>query len=109
MPSKSYRISLLILGLVLANAAVAADKGLTTIEIPKLHCAHCAKKIQQGLSKVANVASATVDLKAKSATIQPGKGKAVSGKLLWEAVEAAGYKPAKLINADGTHTSKPKA
>lgn len=47
--------------------------------------------------------------KAKRATVQVTKDKKASAKLLWEAVEAAGYKPAKLIGADGTHTAKPKA
>ena len=108
----AFRTSLLyslMLVLVVACAATAADKGTTTIEISKLHCAGCAKRVSKKLQAVANVASADVDLKTSQATVRANKDKQVSAKALWEAVEATGYTPMKLTSADASYTSKPKS
>ncbi|MEX2286229.1 MAG: heavy metal-associated domain-containing protein [Planctomycetaceae bacterium] len=93
--------------------AVAADsktkKTETVISIEGMHCAGCAKKVATKLQAVKRVASAKVDAKTGIATVVPAKTQTVSPKSLWEAVEAAGYKPTKLAGPGGTFTKKPKS
>lgn len=92
-----------------AAFAWAAERSqVTTIAIPDLDCASCAKKIAESLKKVEGVADAKADPKSKTATVVP-KAKAVpSPKVLWEAVEKGGKTPAKLTGPSGTFTEKPK-
>lgn len=99
----------LALSLVLPlRAADAKSTSDTTITIQGMHCAMCAKKITQKLKVVSNVADVKIDVESSLATVSPQKGKSASARTLWEAVEAAGYKPTKLRGPDGTFTSKPK-
>ena len=92
-----------------AALAWAAERpDVTTIEIPDLDCASCAKKIAESLKKVEGVADAKADPKKKMATVFPKPRKLASAKALWEAVEAGGKTPTKLIGPSGTFTEKPK-
>ena len=81
----------------------------TVLTIDGMHCAGCAKKVSRKLEAIKPVASAKVDAATGKAIVAPTKGKKVSPKLLWEAVEAAGYKPTKLQGPSGTFTKKPKS
>jgi len=96
--------------LIATRLAVAADsKTETFITIEGMHCAGCAKKVARKLEAVKRVASVKVDAKTGIATVVPAKTKTVSPKSLWEAVEAASYKPTKLTGPSGTFTKKPKS
>jgi len=98
------------LSLFATQAAVAADsKAETVITIEGMHCAGCAKKVARKLEAVKHVASVKVDAKTGLATVIPATKETVSPKLLWEAVETAGYKPTKLAGPSGTFTKKPKS
>jgi len=88
----------------------AADStGQTTISIDGMHCAGCAKSVAKKLRSVKAVATAEVDVKTGKATVVAAKGQVPSPRLLWEAVEAAGYKPTALTGPAGTFQTKPKS
>ncbi|MBY0587165.1 heavy-metal-associated domain-containing protein [bacterium] len=91
--------------------AVLADEKpkATTIDIKGMHCQGCATKVQNRLTAVKNVNSATVSAKTAQATVNPKADAKPSPRALWEAVEAAGYSPTKLVGPDGTFTMKPPA
>jgi copper chaperone CopZ len=89
--------------------AWAAEKSeVTTIEIPDLDCASCAKNLAESLKKVDGVADAKADPKKKVATVVPKPKKTASPRALWEAIEEGGKTPAKLTGPSGTFTEKPK-
>lgn len=95
------------LGLV-ASPAMASDPAPTTISVPDMHCAGCAKKLATELNKVVGVAKVETDVEAKTVKVTPKGKNGVSPKSLWEAVEAAGKTPNKLEGPDGSFSSKPK-
>lgn len=105
---------MIVAAAVLALAAPAAfawaaeRSDVTTIEIPDLDCASCAKKLADALKKVDGVADAKADPKKKLATVVPKPKVTASPKALWEAVEEGGKTPAKLTGPSGTFTEKPK-
>ena len=91
-------------------SVIAAEKKTTTVvTISGLHCAVCAKKVAKKLELVTHVASVNVDVKSSEASVTPAKDKHPSPKALWEAVEAAGYKPTKLVGPAGEFKKKPAA
>ena len=81
----------------------------TSILVPKMHCAGCAKKMAAELYKVQGVGQVFVNVEATTMTVRPKDGQAPSPRGLWEAVERAGYEPARLEGPGGVHTSKPKS
>jgi copper chaperone CopZ len=85
----------------------AAETGTTTIEIKGMHCAVCAGKVSKSLQQVAGVAQAHADATKANAVITPATDAKLSPRLLWEAVEKAGYVPLKLTGPSGVFTSKP--
>jgi copper chaperone CopZ len=85
----------------------AAETGTTTIEIKGMHCAVCAGKVSKSLQQVAGVAQAQADATKANAVITPATDAKPSPRLLWEAVEKAGYVPLKLTGPSGVFTSKP--
>lgn len=92
------------------DAVLAEDKPTTTtIDIKGMHCHGCATKVQNRLTAVKNVNSATVSAKTAQAIVDPKANGKPSPRALWEAVEAAGYSPTKLAGPDGTFTKKPSA
>ena len=90
----------------IVNAAEVALE--TSVTIEGMQCVVCAKKVTKKLTSVSNVKSANVDPEKGTAVIVPADGKEVSPKLLWEAVENAGFKPTELKGPTGTFKSKPK-
>lgn len=96
-----------------AGFASAAPDGQTevqptTITIPSMHCAGCAKKVANQLVKVPGVAKAQADMKTKTIKITPKAQAALSPRELWEAAEASGETPSRLTGPSGTFTKKPK-
>lgn len=80
----------------------------TTITVPSMHCAGCAKKVANQLVQVKGVAKAQANMKTKTIKITPKAEATISPRALWEAAEAAGEVPSKLTGPGGTFTSKPK-
>ncbi len=81
----------------------------TTVIVKDMHCAHCAKKIVRQLFKVKGVKYAKAVVKTNAATVTPEDKKQLSPKILWEAVEKAGFTPVKLIGPTGIYRKKPEA
>ena len=86
----------------------AAEPAVTTISIQGMHCAGCANKVTRRLQAVSGVATAKTDAPSSTAWATAKVGAAPSPKAMWEAVEAAGYKPLKVVGPSGTFTTKPK-
>jgi len=89
--------------------AQAADPKPTTVTVPSLHCAGCAKKVAAKLKTVPFVDKAEPDFKTKTVKVTPKADKTLSPKALWEAVEGCDETPSKLEGPSGTFTSKPKS
>ena len=51
----------------------------------------------------------TVRQAVRTMTIVPSSGKKLSPKAIWEAIEQAGKKPAKLVGPDGEFVAKPNS
>ena len=81
----------------------------TSILVPKMHCAGCAKKMAAELYKVQGVGQVFVNVEATTMTVRAKDGQAPSPRGLWEAVERAGYQPTRLEGPAGIFTSKPKS
>lgn len=94
--------------LMQAAPCKAADETPTTIAIPGMHCAGCAKKVTDEL-KVVAVVKAEADMATKTIKITAKSGKKLSPKDLWEAVEKSEQTPTKLEGPNGTFTAKPKS
>lgn len=95
--------------LTFGNVLWAAPPADTTISVPDMHCMGCAKKMAAKLYEVPGVATVKADVEKTTIIISPKPQQASSPKLLWEAVEKAGYKPAKLEGPSGRFTEKPKS
>jgi len=100
---------------VVASALAAQEskddrqaKVRTAILVKDMHCTDCAKKIARKLYSVKGVKGVRAVVKTNTATVTPETGKQPSPKALWEAVEAAGFKPVKLAGPLGTYKEKPK-
>ncbi len=95
--------------LAAVQAVSAAEPVPTTITVPDLHCAGCAKGVTAKLSAVQGVKEVKVDLEAKTFTVTPQAQTVLSPRALWEAVEKAKKQPTKLEGPGGKFTEKPKA
>lgn len=95
--------------LVPIHTGWAANPAPTTITIPDMYCAGCAKRVETQLGQVPGVAALRSDPEAKTTTIVPKADVALSPRALWEAVEKAGKHPSKLAGPDGTYTAKPRS
>jgi len=93
---------LLTLGLTLSAAAEAP----TTITVPTMDCAGCAKNVAARLKQVPGVASAQANLQAQTITVTPQQAQVLSPRALWEAVEKARHRPSRLEGPSGTFTAK---
>lgn len=111
MNSRMKHLLTVAMGLLIATATQlsAADPKPTTISIPGMHCAGCAKKVTDKLNTVVGVAKAEADMKTKTIKVTSKPNKAFSPKDLWEAVEKADQTPTKLEGPNGTFTEKPKS
>ncbi|MBA4062540.1 MAG: heavy metal transporter [Isosphaera sp.] len=93
--------------LLLAAHARAADPVPTTITIPDMDCASCAKKIGGKVAEVPGVAKVEYDVQARFIRVTPKTGTTLSPKALWEAAEKGGKDLSKLDGPSGTFTKKP--
>lgn len=64
--------------------------GTTTYTVPGVHCDHCVHALQTEIGEVAGVTAVTVDLDAKTVTVE---GEA-DGEAVLEAIDEAGYEVA---------------
>ncbi len=100
-----------VIGLGTGGSVFAADTTdtVTTITIEGMHCVSCAKKLTKTFQAVPNVGAVEVSAETGLATIAPKADEVPSAKLLWEAVEKAGYKPVKLVGPGGTFDKAPQS
>jgi copper chaperone CopZ len=101
---------LLVLGGLVSIAATAlaqAPVTYTTIRVQNMHCDACAKKIARRLYTVPGVVEVRADVAKNIAYVVPQKDKSLSPRTLWESVEAAGFKVARLDGPQGAFTTKP--
>ncbi len=61
-----------------------------TIKIEGMHCEHCAKKVENALSELANVKKAKVNLKKQEASLVLEKE--IDNKVITEAIENLDFK-----------------
>ena len=109
MPSRrSFLATLAIAALPASTAYAKKKRNLTAVYVKDMHCATCAKKIASKLYKVPGVVKVQTNVKKGVAVITPQANKQPSPKLVWEAVEAATFKPIKLACPLGTFTKKPR-
>jgi copper chaperone CopZ len=105
-------IHVLIIALALvsyANPAHAVSPvTYTTIHVHDMHCADCAKQIARKLYALPGVVEVRADVNKNIAYVVPQKDKSLSSRAMWEAVESAGFKVARLEGPQGTFTAKPR-
>lgn len=92
---------------LLVGHARAADPPATTITVPDMDCASCAKKLGAKVGEVPGVAKIEYSVETRTLKVTPQSGAAPSPKALWEAVEKGGKDPSKLEGPSGTFTKKP--
>jgi copper chaperone CopZ len=105
------RRSALVLGaafLVCGAAHAASPVTYTTIQVHNMHCSECAKKIARKLYAVPGVVQVRADVPKNLAYVVPQEGKDISPRVMWEAVESAGFAVARMTGPGGTHTTKPR-
>lgn len=93
-------------------AGVRADDGpprATKVVVKDMTCAGCAKTLAKALTAVGGVERVEADVTGKTVTVTPKAGAGPSPKALWEAVEKAGYTPARLDGPAGAFEKKPAA
>ena len=90
-------------------AVVKRAANETAIYITNMHCPTCAKKIAGKLYRVKGVMKVKTDVKKNLAIITPQSKKQVDVKAAWAAVQAAGFKPAKLVGPQGTYVAQEKS
>ncbi|MBY0524431.1 MAG: heavy-metal-associated domain-containing protein [Gemmataceae bacterium] len=95
--------------LALNHLVWATGPAMTRITVPGMCCNGCVKKITAQMQAVPGVAQVQADLAARTVTIVPQQTALPSPRLMWEAVEKAGEKPAKLEGPTGTFTAKPQS
>lgn len=92
-----------------AQPPAPAPVPASTVTVPEMDCAGCAKQLGGALLKVPGVAKAEYDVKARTIKLTHKPGETPSPKALWEAVEKQDKAPTKLETPAGTHTKKPAA
>jgi Cu+-exporting ATPase len=95
--------------LIANQAPRAADPAATVITVQDMHCLGCAKKITSKLNEVPGVAAVRADVPTSQLSIAAQPQHAPSPRALWEAIERAGYHPAKLEGPSGSFTAKPQS
>lgn len=96
-------------GLLWTQPAAAATPTYTTLVVTNLHCSACAKKVARKLYALSHVKEVRADVKKNTAYVVPERGKSVSPKAMWEAVEAAGFKMVRLSGPGGSFETKPRS
>lgn len=102
-------VAVVAVGLILGgwNGAVAADPVPTKITVPDMDCESCAKKVGGKVAEVKGVGKVEYNVQARTLTVTPKAGEALSPKALWEACVAAKQDPSKLEGPAGVFTKKP--
>ena len=107
-----YRFAACVAALIMIAAASAARAQApvtyTTIHVHDMHCADCAKQIARKLYALPGVVEVRADVPKNIAYVVPQKDKTISSRAMWEAVESAGFKVARLDGPQGTYTAKPR-
>ena len=91
-----------------AVVVAAKRQPRTAVYVKDMHCQACAKKIAGKLYTVPGVVKVQTDVAKGLAVITHQANKVPSPKLLWEAVEAATFKPIKVASPLGTFLKKPR-
>src|SRR5688572_20293352 len=105
-------ISALVVALTLValtgwtQAQGASPVPYTTIHVHDMHCADCAKQIARKLYALPGVVEVRADVNKNIAYVVPQKDKSLAPKAMWEAVESAGFKVARLEGPQGSYTTK---
>jgi copper chaperone CopZ len=106
--SRLALIALVVVSLVRAiDARAASPITYTTIYVHDMHCADCAKQIARKLYAIPGVVEVRADVSKNVAFVVPQKEKTLSARSLWDAVESAGFKVARLESPQGTFTARP--
>lgn len=94
---------------LLAARGPAADPPppASTLTVPEMDCAGCAKKLGEKLAQVRGAAKVEYDVKGRTLKVTHKAGETPSPKALWEAVEKEDKAPSKLEVPGGTYTKKP--
>ena len=100
--------ALLVSVLGSASSALTLEGRATAIFVDDMHCKACAKKIARKLYAVPGVVAVHADVSKNLALVTPQKNKDPSPRALWEAIEAAKFKPVKLVGPYGTYQKKPQ-
>ncbi|MBX9578810.1 MAG: heavy-metal-associated domain-containing protein [Gemmataceae bacterium] len=79
----------------------------STLTVPEMDCAGCAKKLGEKLAKVPGAAKVEYDVKGRTLKVTHKVNETPSPKALWEAVEKEDKAPSKLQVPGGTYTKKP--
>lgn len=106
MPRSLAAAALAALFVLSARAQPAAPPA-TTITVPEMDCASCAKKLGVKVGEVPGVAKIEYNVEARTLRVMHKAGVTPSPKALWEAVEKGGKDPARLDGPTGTFTKKP--
>lgn len=92
-----------------SRLVIAGEVKPISIEVEGMHCPACAKKISTKLKQVVGIADVTANVESQQIAVKPKSQSSPSPRAMWEAVEKAGYKPARIVTSKGTFTSKPKS
>ena len=92
-----------------AASARAAERATITIQVEKMCCGGCAKRIAMQLYDVPGVAEVESNIATRTVTVRPEARKAPSPKAIWEAIERGKDVPLKLVSPQGTFMKKPRS
>ena len=93
--------------------AEAAKQNVYTLQVKRLHCAGCAKRVVRRLSLVPGVAKIVINVKKNSVYLFPQANKYPSPRRVWETAEKLGasgdadFTPVRLYSPYGTYSEKP--
>lgn len=96
----------LVTGSWFSSSAQAAEL-TTALQVRGMHCISCARKVSGHLQAVPEVGTVNVDVETGEVNVVPKAQIAPSPRLLWEAIERAGYQPVRLSGPYGVFTAKP--
>ncbi|HYO25944.1 MAG TPA: heavy-metal-associated domain-containing protein [Lacipirellulaceae bacterium] len=84
-----------------ATKALQVQPAETVIFLEDLHCAACAKKVTGRLFKLKGVKAVRTSVKYDAAVVTPQTKQPLDPVAAWEALQAAGYQPARLVGPAG--------
>ncbi len=92
---------------VLSARAQPPGPPATTITVPEMDCASCAKKLGGKVGEVPGVAKIEYSVEARTLRVTHKAGVTPSPKALWEAIEKGGKEPTRLDGPTGSFSKKP--